>query len=128
MDAPWDRASKTKSRRQEERNAKLEGGGLQINSGRSSWTSKRDNTLGRVYKFLVESRTTDNDSYRIDRKEFLDIKKEAMQTPPGLLPAMQIDINGLSLFIVQLKDFEEFQTRMLDLEEKVEHGRGTQDE
>jgi hypothetical protein len=119
METPWDRATRTKSQRQEERIAKLEDGKLQVNSGRSLWTSKRDGTLGRIYKFLVEARTTDKDSYSIKRKEFLDLRKQAFQTPPGLLPMFQVDIKDLSLAVLELKDFQEFQSRMVDLEERV---------
>lgn len=120
METPWDRASKTKSHRQEEGITKLQGGRPQVNSGRSTWTSKRDGTLGRIYRFLVEMRTTEKNSYRIERQEFLDLRKQAFQTPPGLLPMMQIDFDMLRLVVVELKDFEEFQTRMLDLEERLD--------
>jgi hypothetical protein len=117
---PWDRATKTKSLKQEERIGKLKDGKRQINSGRTTWTSKRDNILGRVYKFLIEARTTDKKSFSVQREEFLALRKEAFQTPPGLLPGMQIDIQDLSLMVMELKDFEEMQTRMLDLEEKLD--------
>lgn len=117
IESPWDRAKKTKSQRQEERIGKRDDGQLQINSGRTSWTSKRDGVLGRVYKFLVEARTTDKGSYRVERQEFLDLKKQAFQTPPGLLPMVQVDIQDLSLVIMELKDFDEMQARMTDLEE-----------
>jgi len=119
MEIPWEKAKKTKSQRQEERNAKLPDGKLQINSGRSTWTSKRDNTLGRIYRFLVESRTTEKGSFTIQKREFLDLRKQAFQTPPGLLPMMQPDIQELSLVVIELKDFQEFQARMVELEERI---------
>ena len=120
MDTPWDRAAgKTKSERQEEKISKLPGGGKQVNSGRSTWTSKRDNTLGRVFRFLVEARTTDKQSFTFKKREFLDLRKQAYQTPPGLLPMMQIDVGELELALIQLKDLQEIQTRMLDLEERL---------
>jgi hypothetical protein len=119
LESPWDRATKSKSVRQEESLSKLQGGRKQINSGRTTWTSKRDNILGRIYTFLVEARTTDRGSYRIEKKEFLELRKNAFQTPPGLLPMFQIDIQDLSLVVLELKDMEEFQTRMLDLETKL---------
>ena len=118
LDTPWARAKKTKSQRQEERIGNREDGQLQINSGRTSWTSKRDGVLGRVYRFLVEARTTDKGSYRVERQEFLDLKKQAFQTPPGLLPMMQVDIQDLSLVVLELKDFDQFLARMTDLEER----------
>lgn len=127
IESPWDRAKKTKSQRQEERIGKREDGKLQINSGRSTWTSKRDGVLGRIYKFLVEARTTDKGSYRIDKQEFLDLRKQAFQTPPGLLPGMQIDIQDLSLWLMSYSDWNEFQTRMVDLEERA-NARDEEDE
>jgi hypothetical protein len=126
MDTPWDRAAKTKSEKQEEKISRMPGGSKQINSGRSTWTSKRDNILGLVFKFLVEARTTDKKSYRVDKQEFLDLRKQAFQTPPGLLPMMVVDIDGLVIAVVELKDMNEIQTRMLDLEEKI-HARDEED-
>jgi len=119
LESPWDRAKKTKSQRQEERLGNRDDGKLQINSGRTAWTSKRDGVLGRVYRFLVEARTTDKGSYRIEKKEFLDLKKQAFGTPPGLLPMMQVDIQDLGLGIITLNDMDAIQARMVDLEERV---------
>lgn len=119
IEIPWDKAKKTKSQKQEERNSKFIGGALQINSGRSTWTSKRDNVLGSIYRFLVECRTTDKGSYSIQRKEFYDLKKQALQTPPGMLPMFQIDLQELSLAVIELSDWNEFQARMVDLEEQL---------
>lgn len=115
-ETPWLRAKKTKSQRQEERNGKMEGGSKQINSGRF-WRSKRDNTL---HSFLVESRTTDAGSYRIDKKEFLDIKRDGLQTPPGLLPSIQVDLGELHLMIVELSAFQDMAVRILELEALME--------
>jgi hypothetical protein len=126
METPWDRAAKTKSEKQEETISRMPGGSKQINSGRSVWTSKRDNILGLVFKFLVEARTTDKKSYRVNKQEFLDLRKQAFQTPPGLLPMMVVDIDGLVIAVVELKDMNEIQTRMLDLEEKL-HARDEED-
>lgn len=104
METPWREGNK--SERQERRLAQLPGGRKQVNSGRR-WFSKRDVTLR---EFLVEARTTDKKSYRIDRDEFLDIVRAAMRTPPGKLPAMQIDFetptDRLSLFVIKLEDHQ----------------------
>lgn len=75
--------------------------------------------LGRVYKFLVEGRITDSGSYRVERKEFLELRKQAYQSPPGLLPMFRLDIAGLRLVVIEEKDMDEMQTRMLDLEERL---------
>lgn len=66
---------------------------------------KRD---ARVFgHFLVEARTTDAKSYRISKDEFLDIQKQAIRQPPGCLPAMSLDIDGLRLFVIREDDAEE---------------------
>lgn len=115
-ETPWARARKTKSQRQEERLGKMEGGSQQTNSGRF-WRWKRDAIL---HNFLIEARTTDAGSYRIDRKEFLEIRKEARTTPPGLLPAMQIDLGDLHLMVTELSAFQDAQMRLIELEGIVE--------
>lgn len=120
MDAPWNRARKKKHELQEERNGKMEGGKRQPNSGRI-WRWRRDNVL---HDFLVESRTTDAGSYRIEGKEFQQIKNQAHGTPPGLLPAMQIDISRidvgtLHLFVCELDVIQDMKLRLLELEALV---------
>jgi hypothetical protein len=82
MDTPWTRARKSKSELQEARIGDMEGGKKQNNSGRI-WRWKRD---GILHNFLIEARTTTDASYRIEKKEFLQIRRQAFQTPPGLLP------------------------------------------
>lgn len=119
MSTPWDRARKRKSELQEQRNAKLEGGSKQVNSGRF-WRFKRDNIL---HEFLIESRTTDKGSYSVSKEEFQRVKQDALQTPPGLLPGMQVDIQDLSLIVMELKDFQEREIRLIQLEaEREENG------
>lgn len=117
METPWLRAKKkTKSQRQEERLGNMEGGKKQINSGRF-WHSKRDNVL---HDFLIEARDTETGSYRISRSEFLDIRYNARQTPPGLLPAIQIDLGDLHLITIELSAFQAAQMRLLELETRLE--------
>lgn len=101
METPWDRARKTKSQAQEERLGQLPGGKKGNNSGRI-WRWKRDGT---IRDFLIEARTTDANSYRVEYKEFKDIEREAMQTPPGLRPGMQVDIRDLKLMVVRESDW-----------------------
>jgi len=108
-----------RSQIQEETIAKMKGGGRQVNSGRF-WRWKRDATL---HEFLVEARTTerhDSDTYRISRKEFLAVKKEAFQTPPGLLPAMAVQIQDLHLMVMELSVFQGRELRIIELEARVE--------
>lgn len=113
IETPWVRAKKTKSQKQEERLGKMEGGQKQNNSGRF-WRWKRD---ARLHNFLIEARTTDAGSYKIDKKEFQAIRREAMQTPPGLLPGMQIDMGDLYLIVIELSAFHDLSMRLLALEE-----------
>lgn len=120
METPWQRAkTKTKSQRQEERLGAMEGGSKQHNSGRF-WRWKRD---ARLHNFLIEARTTDAGSYRIERKEFLEIRKQAWQTPPGLLPAMQIDLGDLHLMVTELQAFQDAHMRIIELEEALARER-----
>lgn len=123
METPWTRARKTKSELQEQRIGQMEGGKKQNNSGRI-WRWKRDNVL---HSFLIEARTTTDGSYRIDKKEFLQIRRQAFQTPPGLLPGMQIDIQELQLITIELGPFQDLNVRCMELEAlvaKYERERG----
>jgi hypothetical protein len=115
-ETPWARAKKTKSQKQEQRLADMEGGKPQVNSGRF-WRWKRDAVL---HNFLIEARTTDKESYRIDKKEFLSMRKEALQTPPGLLPGMQVDIQELHLMVIELNAFQDLNMRVIELETRME--------
>lgn len=117
MLTPWQRAKgKTKSQRQENRLGEMEGGKKQVNSGRF-WRWKRDAVL---HNFLIEARTTDKASYRIERKEFLDIRREARQTPPGLLPGIQVDLGDLHLMVTELQAFHDREMLIYELEARIE--------
>lgn len=119
LPTPWKRAKQLRSGLQEEGIARMRGGKKQVNSGRF-WRWKRDAIL---HEFLIEARTTDkrdSDSYRISRKEFLSIRKEALQTPPGLLPAMAIQIQDLHLMVMELAVFQGREIRLMEMEARVE--------
>jgi hypothetical protein len=47
------------------------------------------------------------------------LKKQAFQTPPGLLPMIQVDIQDLNLVVITLNDMDAIQARMVDLEERI---------
>lgn len=103
---------------------KLEGGSVQVNSGRF-WNFKRD---GKIYDFLIEARTNEKEStgsYRIERKEWEAIRRDARQEPPGLKPAMQITIQDLDLMVVELLDFQDMLTRLVALEARLENESGS---
>jgi len=112
---PWSRARKLRSERQEERLGEMPLSSRQVNSGRF-WRWKRD---GIVWNFLVEARTTQAGSYRVEEKEFQNIKREAVTTPPGLKPAMQIDIGETQLWLMELRDWEAVYLRLSDLEARL---------
>lgn len=116
LDAPWTRARKLRSEKQEKRIGEMEGGQRQINSGRL-WRWKRD---GILHNFLIEARTTEAESYRIDKKEFQQMRKQAFQTPPGLLAGMQIDIQDLQLIAIELSAFQDMSLRLIELEARIE--------
>lgn len=113
LETPWQRARKSRSEKQEARIGKMDGGERQVNSGRF-WRWKRD---GKLYEFLVEARTVEKSrSYTISKDEFQHIRRQALQTPPGLLPAMQIDILDLSLMVIELTAFQDLYARLIALE------------
>jgi hypothetical protein len=115
METPWTRARKTKNELQESRLGNMEGGKKQVNSGRF-WRWKRD---GILHSFLIEARTTKDGSYRIEKKEFLQIRRQAFQTPPGLLAGMQIDIQDLQLIAIELGAFQDLNVHCMELEALV---------
>jgi hypothetical protein len=122
METPWQRAKKTRSQLQEEGLGKR--GRQQINSGRTAWTSKRD---AQIYnRLLVEARTTERGSISISYREWKDIRRQAVQTPPGLLPAMHLEIQDVRLLVLDDRDANEFFTRMEFLEGRVKELEGPQ--
>lgn len=120
METPWTRARTLRHDEQEKRVGRMPESTQQVNSGRF-WRWKRD---AKVWNFLVEARTTEKASYRIDKKEFQDIRKQAITTPPGLKPGMQVDIQDLSLWVMGLDDWEAVYTRIIELEARLEELQG----
>lgn len=116
METPWTRAKATRSELQEKRLGSKQGGSRQVNSGRF-WRFKRD---AKNYNFLVEARTTENASYRIEKSEWLDIRKQGFQTPPGLLPAMNLEIQDLRLMVIEEDQFDAIIVELMELQSKVE--------
>jgi hypothetical protein len=117
---PWtDRSPQAKARRQEIRNGNLPGGSRQPASGRH-WRAPRDNTL---FELLVETRRSDGGSYRVTAQEFSDIERQARLVPPGLQPAMQIDLEGHRLLLVTLELHLEMKARIAYLEDQLATAR-----
>ena len=115
VDLPWEKAKKQRYQKQEERLNELHGGSKGVNSGRH-WRWKRDGKLG---AYLIECRDTQKRSYSVSYDEFQSITREAHKTPPGLLPAMQVDILDLSLFVMRLVDHEDREMRLAALEAEI---------
>jgi hypothetical protein len=114
---PWQRGRKLRSTLQEERLSSLPGGKKGVNSGRF-WRFKRD---GRIYDFLIEARTNEKPgvkSYRIEKNEFLELRRQALAEPGGMKPAMQISIDDLDLICIELNDFTEMYHRLIQLAER----------
>jgi hypothetical protein len=110
LEPPWRNKQKPRHQRQEERIAKS--GGITHPASGRIWRFKRD---GRLFDFLIEARTTEKGSYSISRDEWLTIKKEALMTPPGLMPGMQIDIQDVSLIAIEQHIFEEIFNLLVSL-------------
>ena len=120
LTTPWHKAkAQQRSRRQEQALANRPGGRKQVNSGRH-WFSKRD---VRLNGFLVEARTTDADSYRIDKREFEKIVKDALGTPPGMLGAMFIEFPGLKLMVTKFQDHEYLMSVIGELQDELQRLR-----
>jgi hypothetical protein len=115
VDTPWSRARGMKYTKQEDDLGKLPGGSKQVNSGRH-WRWKRD---GKLFQFLVECRTTDKESYRIEKKEFQDLRRQALKEPMGCHPGMQIDIQEVKLWVMDFNEWYTFYIRYLELEALV---------
>lgn len=117
METPWTRARKLRSQLQEERLNTLPGGQKSVNSGRF-WRWPRD---GRIYDFLIEARTNEKPGtkgYRIDKQEFLDLKRQAIREPGGMLPAMQITMDELDLIVIELNTFHDMLARLMQEPDK----------
>jgi hypothetical protein len=116
MNTPWSRARKLRTAQQEKKLGQMEGGSQQINSGRF-WHSRRD---AKLFDFLIEARTTEAESYRIQKEEWIQIRKDALREPLGLKPAIQITIGDLDLVVIELDHFQDMNIRLVALEAQLE--------
>ena len=122
MKIPWGRTPLPEYARQERRTAGKVGARAQINSGRT-WSSLRD-VLQRspVAHVLIDNKTTGSDSYRITKPEWSKLKRDANRTPPGCLPALQLDINGLSLMVIEDGHYDAIISYIAELEKELKNG------
>jgi len=117
LQTPWTRARKLKYEQQEQRLNSLPGGQKGVNSGRFH-RFPRD---GRIYDFLVETRTNQKPgakSATISKDEFLQLRRQALEQPGGMKPGMQITIDELDLFVMDLADFTSMYERLIELAER----------
>ena len=105
---PWKTKLKPRHQRQEQ-DIERRGGTTHPASGRI-WRFKRD---GKLYDFLIEARTTEQDSYSISLKEWETITKEAHMTPPGCMPALQLDLKDTRLITIEFVVFEEMYNQLV---------------
>jgi hypothetical protein len=109
MTTPWKRRdARQRSKRSEEEVGRLPGGKKQVNSGRTPF-SRRDAKLN---EFLLEVRDTDNDTYKLSRKEFEKVVIDAAREPPGYLGGMRISLQGYPLIVMREKDYLAFKGRI----------------
>ena len=111
---PWTRARKLRSELQEQRLDSLPGGQKGINSGRLR-PFPRD---GRIYDFLIETRINQKPGAKtatINKREFQDLRRQALHQPGGMHPAMQITIDDLDLMVIDLADFTSMYNYLVEL-------------
>lgn len=122
IDPPWQRSLKSRSKEQEERTARMKGARPQVNSGRI-WSSLRDNKLSSfVGMFLIDNKTHDDpekQTYKLDYQEWKSLRRDANRTPPGCLPALQIDLQDLRLFVMEVPTWDEICRYVMDLETRL---------
>lgn len=115
MKTPWKRHGLAYYA-QEKRTASKPGARAQVNSGRT-WSGLRDvKQRSPVAHVLIDNKMTDTQSYRIKRLDWLELKRDANRTPPGCLPAFQIDIDGLSLMVIEDSHYDAILEYIAELE------------
>lgn len=100
----------------------MKGARPQVNSGRI-WSSLRDNKLRSfIGLFLIDNKTHENPekrSYRIEYQEWLQLRRDAQRTPPGCLPALQIDLQEIHLLTIELETWEDVERYVIELETRI---------
>lgn len=116
---PWQRATERRYEAQERRTAKKPGARAQLNSGRT-WSGLRDvKQASPIAHVLIDNKTTEATSYRITEDDFAKLKRDANRTPPGCLPAFQIDIRDLHLMVIEDAHWDEIIDYIRILEERI---------
>ena len=125
--SPWERAKKSRSLRQEERTARKRGARKQPNSGRT-WHSKGDVTLDSFLgKLLIDNKTNEkpeNKSYRLDKDDWLVLRRISNRTPPGCHPVLQVDLQEIHLMVFEESLWDEIVSYVIHLEETIKRLEG----
>lgn len=102
---PWRQATRQQQGRRSERDyARKHGGELQPNSGALPIKGKKGDIRQNGY-LLDHKDAIGQKSYRIDSEEFFKLAHQAAGTPPGMLPAMIVQFEGLRLRIMRDDDY-----------------------
>jgi hypothetical protein len=127
MTTPWEQAKESRSEIQERRTGEKPGHRPQVNSGRR-WYSLRDamhrSPVGRI---LIDNKDTESASYTIKLGDFEKLKRDANRTPPGCLPAMQIDIRNLRLMLMEEATYDDIVKYIQILEKRVRESLNDRD-
>ena len=100
-DPPWKRATqKRRSQRSERQGAKTDGGRTVAMSG-----AGREKGDYRANGWRIEDKYTDAKSFSLKAEDFAKIEREALMTPPGLLPQMRITMPGHKLRVLREQDY-----------------------
>lgn len=94
------KTAQVRGRKDERRGAKLDGGSLVAMSG-----GGRQKGDYRTARFRVENKQTDKKSYSLHIGVLRKIEREALGTPPGLLPQMRVTIQGESFRVLREADW-----------------------
>jgi len=112
----------TSSKRQEKKTAREFGGRRTQGSG-NKWHDKGD---VKTPKFLIECKTTDAASYRLDKATIQKIQIEAAMA--GKEPVLRIDIQGLELAVIPVYLFKNLTTKDDEDATDTEKDPGSEDE
>jgi hypothetical protein len=97
---PWRAKSTTaRARRSETKGAKNEGGRVTPMSG--AGRQKGDYTTA---AFRTEDKYTDAASYTLKRSVLDKIEREALHTPPCLMPKLRVTIQGKTYWVIREED------------------------
>lgn len=116
---PWEDVNKRRYQKQEKRTSKLPGARPQVNSGRI-WSSLRDNKLKSfIGLLLIDNKDTEDGSFRFLKTKWLELRRDANRTPPGCHPCLQVDIQDISLMVVESELWQDIEKYVLELESRL---------